>query len=422
MNEQPLIHKAGDISVKRVEIVTARGVIINVTNQVVDIKIYEDIFSPFITGEFRLIDSIAIASILPLVGEERVNIELETPSFKGNENVIREQFFLYKMTDRGNINDSAVVYTLGFMAIEGIADANRKISRVFSGKHSDIATQLLGREGLNTQKNKIVEETNSSTKFISNFWTPSQNMHILLDDATNLKRTPSYVFFENREGFVFSSLESLYTIQPMQKFIEDNYIRDMTSTGKAVRNISEDYQRIQNLHVPEFYDYLDRVQHGFYSSSLTSYDLTTKKYTFKTFFAGNATSSSLNPNAPVTGSAPAHSSATRLYVPKYYGNFNGFGDVTNAGSLQKRVALLKKAESYKIMVEVFGRTDYTVGRVVELEIYKNMPIREGDSNDAIIDKMLSGKYLVSAICHVIDREVHMCQMELIKDSILLNLG
>lgn len=414
--------KAGDVEVKRIEIVAADGTTVNITNQIVDIQIYEDMFSPFITGSFRVIDALSLSSILPLIGEERVNIEIQTPSFSGAGNVISEQFYIYKMGDRGNINDSTVVYTLYFISAEGVMDANRKISKTFQGMHSDIAKSLLGREGLNTPKNQVVESTSTATKIISNFWTPAQTISRLLDDAKNSKGTPSFVFFENREGFVFASLESLYSLDPIQNFVDDNYLRDFSINGKNLRNISEDFKRIRNLHVPEFFDYLDRTQNGFYSSSLTTYDVTTKKYTFKTYFADDNKTGTLNANAPTAGAAPNHSSATRLYVPKAYGNFNGYSDVTDSGAIQQRVSLLKRAEAFKVNIEVPGRTDYTVGRVVTLEIYKDMPIQKGDSSDSILDKMLSGRYLVSAISHNITRTEHLCSMELIKDSLLMNLG
>ena len=75
---------------------------------------------------------------------------------------------------------------------------------------------------------------------------------------------------------------------------------------------------------------------------------------------------------------------------------------------------------YKVNIEVLGRTDYTVGQVVELYIPKATQITKEDPDPR--DMILSGNYLVSAISHVINRENHTCNIELIKNSVLVNLS
>jgi hypothetical protein len=74
-----------------------------------------------------------------------------------------------------------------------------------------------------------------------------------------------------------------------------------------------------------------------------------------------------------------------------------------------------------VEINVFGRTDYTVGQKVYLEMPKPVVITEKDQANAdpqngFIDTMYSGFYIVTAINHVISRENHTCIMELSKDS------
>ena len=82
---------------------------------------------------------------------------------------------------------------------------------------------------------------------------------------------------------------------------------------------------------------------------------------------------------------------------------------------------MKQAESIKIELTVPGRMDYTVGRVVQVDLNKMAPVKKTDPADKIKDKMFSGKYLISAINHFITRDKHECKMELIKDSMILDL-
>ena len=74
------------------------------------------------------------------------------------------------------------------------------------------------------------------------------------------------------------------------------------------------------------------------------------------------------------------------------------------------------AEANKISLDVAGRLDYTVGKVVTLTMNKRQPITKRDTSDETLDKVNSGRYLISAINHVITTQGHTCQMELIKDS------
>jgi hypothetical protein len=111
--------------------------------------------------------------------------------------------------------------------------------------------------------------------------------------------------------------------------------------------------------------------------------------------------------------------STVMFKPKYYNNFSNFGDVTNASIIQERMSLLKQAESTKIEIVVPGRCDYTVGRRVYVKLNKIEPVSKNDKKS--IDNMFSGNYIISAINHYITKEKHECTLELIKDSLLINL-
>ena len=108
-----------------------------------------------------------------------------------------------------------------------------------------------------------------------------------------------------------------------------------------------------------------------------------------------------------------------MFSPKYFNNFSNYGDVTTTNTIQERTSLLKQAESTKLEITVPGRMDYTVGKKVYLKLNKVEPISKKDKDT--VDKMFSGNYLISAVNHFITREKHECTMELIKDSLMINL-
>ena len=130
----------------------------------------------------------------------------------------------------------------------------------------------------------------------------------------------------------------------------------------------------------------------------------------------------LNDFAPASNTNIKTANSMVINYPKYYGAFNGFTDVSNSGTLQKRISQLQQAQSTKLEISVFGRTDYTVGMKVSVSLNRVQPISKGDDDKDIKDTIFSGNYLVSAINHYINRDRHECTLELIKDSFIIDLN
>ena len=276
--------------------------------------------------------------------------------------------------------------------------------------------------GLESKKSVTVEPTFNSVKYISPYWTPIQNIQYLVENAANMNKTPNYVFFENRDGFYFISLESLYDNKHItQQFVYDSYMRDKVPNASDIRNPQEDYRRILDISIPIGFDYLDRLSNGMLGSRQISYDATTKQYTTKVYnmFDRFKEQKHLNPNPLNSDSAVFRSNSTVTLYPKMYGTFQGFGDNTGQKTFQERTSLIKMAQANFLNITVKGRCDYTAGQKVNVKLYKVAPLQYGETDS--MDNMLSGNYLISAINHYINRERHECNMELIKDSLIMKV-
>jgi hypothetical protein len=335
------IRFAGDVSIDKIEIISTNGFSQNVTNQVIAIEMFEDLFSPFISGNVVVKDSLDLANLFPFTGEEYINLTIRTPSYDEPEKIINTQYYIYKMTDRELMGDRSVVYVLHFISSEGIADLNKKLSKTFTGRVSDLARGLITDKlnGLETRKKVFIEATSNNVAFISNYWSPVRNLNYLAAAASNGNTAVDYVFYENRVGFNFNSLEYLYQQPVKQTFIYDSYSRDFTADGKAIRNVEEDYKRIVDISIPEAFDYMDKNRSGMFSSRMISYDLTTKQYINKTFDMLNGFTDNAHLNEfPLASRKNINRPNSLLFTyPKYFNNFNNFKDVTNAHTIQKRM-------------------------------------------------------------------------------------
>lgn len=411
---------AGDVSIRKVEIRSLNGQVANIVNQVESIEIYEDLFAPFITASIVVRESVDYINLFPFLGEEFVYIDVVTPTL---EIPIVGRFYIYKITDRLYTKEREVVYTIKCASEEFITDLNTKISRGYSGQPSEIASAVLTKDGLNTQKKTVVEESGNRVKFTSNFWSPVKCLNYLSSISLNKNKNPSYLFFENRDGFNFRSIDEILKSNTYHKFIKDNYTRDVISgqSASSQQNITEDYKRIVEFEVPVLTDYLKSTQGGYIKSRIVSHNILTKKYTVKNYSIKEDANYNtlLNPTPAYSKYSLANSAASMLNFPTYFSNFSNTGDSSSYKFIQKRMAFFQQLEKYKIHLNAFGRTDYTVGQVVELTIPKATQITAEDTETK--DMILSGRYLISAINHTITRENHICNMELIKNSILTDL-
>jgi len=416
MKSNETLKFAGDVNIDKIRIITPTGFYQDIAAQVINIQLYEDLFSPFISGSLILKESLDLINLFPFIGEEYLELEISTPTLQKNN--IKGKFHIYKMTNREIVGDRSMIYQLHFISIEALADLNKKISKSFAGKVSDMVDRFVKDkyDGLESNKQVFIEPTLNSTKYVSNFWSPVQNITYLCEQAINQNKTPDFVFFENRDGFYFISLESLYSGAAFQEFTYDKYTRDDLPGGGSVRNVEQDYKRITAISIPTGFDYLDRIQSGMISSKMITYDSTKKSYTSKNYTMFNRFEQQKHLNKfPINSNKSIfRNNALIMTEMKAFGNQAGFGDVTNTKILQERTSLMKLAEANKLEITVPGRADYTVGQKIAIVLNKMEQTTEKDGD--ITDKMFSGYYIIAAINHYIDREKHECVMEVIKDS------
>jgi hypothetical protein len=422
MAAQEILRFAGDVDIAKATIISSRGLGQNVLNQIKGIQIFEDLLSPFITGTIILKDSLDLANLFPFIGEEYLELTIKTPTLKkGN---LDGKFYIYKMTDRNMMGDRSVGYQLHFINQYALIDLNKSISKTFGGKVSDIVKELFTDKtnGLQLKSTQYtIEETKNSVKYTSNFWSPVKNILYLTENAVNVDMSPSYTCFENRDGINFLSLGWLYKQPAVQEFVYDNYSRDDRNLGGSVKNLEQDYKRITKLVIPTGVDYMDRITSGIYGSRMYTHDILSKKISSKNFdmLQTYKKKPHLNEFPSASSKAIYRYGSKTMFSPKYYNNFSNFGDVTNTNYIQERISLLKQSESTKVEITVPGKWDYTVGKKVYLKLNKVEPISKKDKDT--LDKLFSGNYIISAINHFVTREMHECTMELIKDSLLVNL-
>jgi hypothetical protein len=420
MQVSKTLRVVGDVELKEVQLNSLNGQVANIIGQIVSIEIFEDLFSPFISLSIVLRESVDFMSMFSFVGEEFIDLEIVTP---GIDKPIKGRFYVYKLTDRQYTKDKEVVYTIKAISEEFLADVNLSLSKSFSGNASEIASKLILKDGLNTKKKVSIDPSTNNAKFVSNYWNPTKCLFHLSSFATDAGKSPSFLFFENRDGFNFKSIDQLLTKPVYQEFVKDNYSRaQQPNSTTTYSNPTEDFKRILEFNVPVVSDYMTDIQSGKIKSRMITHDILTKKYTLKDYSIKKdpVKPTWLNKNPSYSKYALANAASTIINLPKHYNSFNNTADATNSKNLQRRMSFFQMLNTHKVNMQVYGRTDYTVGQIVDLYIPKATQLTKNESDPR--DLILSGKYIISAISHSINRDKHICNIELVKNSVLVDLS
>lgn len=410
---------AGEYTFEYCVLSQAGGNSVDIKNQVDGVVLYEDLYSPFISGTIFLKDSVDIPNLLGRPGATFVSLKIYTPSID-KRFIIQGNFHVYKHSNRVETGDRVQKYELHFISEESFLDEQTQISKFYSGDPHSIVKRIM-RDAYGTEKALEYEESSTSLQYVSNFWTPSKNFRYICENSYNKNNNPSYMFFENRDGFNFLTMDHLSRKTSIQDFSKSNFMAEKRSDANPtslVRNMDMDFKSILQINVDVVYDYLRDKESGMIKSLLITHDLVTKKY--KTNLYGlSSLDSKLNPRSLYSPSLVTDLSPKLMHAIKGYGTFST-RDQTNLNYVQKRLTQIAAFESSKIEIEVFGRTDYTVGRKVNINLNQMREILEAENSDAYLDKTLSGNYIISSIAHRFKNDGHVCTMELVKESTLLS--
>lgn len=387
---------------------------LDIRNQLSGLFIYEDMFSPFISGTAVIRDTLDLLNIYGRGGKNLVRIKITTPGIGKMEGY----FHLYKISDRSKVADRTAVYTLNFVSQESLVDTSLHISKRFSGSPNEIA-EIMYKKYLKTDKKVITSQTSNRTVYVSNYWSAVENLAFLSDNSLSDKNTADFFAFENRDGFNFTSMETVIRQDPIQEFEKSDYVMTVVrpNDGSVVRDINREYRQIQEISVSKVYDFMTDADSGAIRNRMLFHDITRKQYTVQDFEQSSDNKTLLNKNRLYTDNIIQSMRTKIIPARKQFALFEN-SDLSNARFLSKRVMHVSMLQGQKIEIDVMGRLDYTVGKKVHVNLNQLKNITKDMSEDEIQDKILSGFYIVTAILHRFDGKSHSCKLELMKDSTL----
>ena len=417
-----------DSTIQKLDLITSDGTRMNLRKLMIEFSYHEDIYSFCINGYVAVNDAQGFIENLQLTGNEF--IEVNFGKIKDASNSDDQIFRVYKIGDRKpSRNMTSESYKLYFCSEEFILSEQIKVTQSYKGQRiSDIVTDILTNKLKVSDKIDIIDDTIGLYDFIIPRMKPLEAISWL----TTYARPAGHIgcdmlFFESRYGYTFRSLQSMYTddIYGTYKFQLKNLSDDYTKTDDKVTTILE-YEVVKS------YDTLNEVSSGTFANRLISIDPLVRSYYVTDFDYSNYVSKSdkLNQYPPTnylknrlnklqnenyeSVVKVATSNKNEINIPYIKQKQAGIAkDIFIETYIPYRTAQIPLSNYTTIKLTIPGDPGVFVGTPIEFALNT---LDSGKSTKES-DKFYSGKYLVTAVRHIIQSTgIFQTIMEISKES------
>jgi hypothetical protein len=389
-----------------------------------ELNIFDSILVPCMSGNILLKDSVGLSKRLLFDGSEFIEIDIsKDKEFSGTN--IKKTFRVYKQSDKSNVNQTTEAYVLHFVSEEMVYSEQQKISQAYNGTYSNIASSVL-LDYLKVPKNKIsvIESTKGIYSVVVPLLSPIDTMNWLIKRSLSSNDTADFLFFENKKGFNFVSLNKLFSLEPLFTI---NF-----SPKNIVDSVGTEFLGVRDYNMSTSFDILENTRNGFYSNRFIGFDILTRTLVesnlgIKNHYKSNHLNAypnlyiSKNREGKDAGLMPF--SKVNLYPFQLYRKSQEYVKSNDSSKsllidethkyIPQRKAILHNLLQRKMTINVPGNFYISSGNVLEISA-KSFSLNS-DITDKI-DNTISGKYLIVATRHMINPQKHETFCEIATDS------
>jgi hypothetical protein len=390
---------------------------IDISPQIVEFSIYEDITFPVVRGDFTFSDGIDLIANFPISGHEKIEIEFHNPGY--TDISCKYTLQVNRVGDVvTNSQGKIKSYVVETVSQEFITNANQYISEKHKGSVNDIISTIC-KKHTKTKKTLLLnnDPTKGAQDVLVSRMRPFQAIDFYRKRAVSAKyNSSSYVFFENKRGFNFCTIEYLLDNQK-------NNINDKIFFYDTINNIDLKFmnsRNILNLKQTSLVDNTTKMTSGSLNMNVKKFDLLTGKVSTTKYVNSEQqhkikfSSKSAKPIDPLSfEKAYGNTAAVSLLVPFSSESPENFIDV----SLGPKHSFISKMEQNVFNAVVYGDVALTAGDVITIKV----PSAAGFTKTQPLNKYLEGNYLISKLRHRVVKlspmeKSYTIAMELIKGS------
>lgn len=408
---------------------------IDLTNSILSIDYFEDIFSPCITMTMQLINAYSIFNGLPIRGGESVALDIETAS--GNFKLDGERALYVIKVSGLDAQRKSESFTLHLVSREALTNETSRCEKRYNKSQVNIHVRDILQNTLKTNKIGIIEPSSNSYSFIGNNKKP---FHILTwlgpkavstitsvsntsgeDETGQAKGTAGFLFYENYDGFNFRSIDSLVANTQLQSSSSDKegiYKYTFDGIGVIQANDLSNNFKILNYNYEKNIDLLKALRVGIYMNKTYFYDMITNKLSVWKYNLKDEikNSTKLGAQDSIVVSEEFGSSISRILTR-----------VSDHGVLDITGELQTSGRDNADMAKSFSRYNLLFTQALNMNIPCNVNLKAGDiiyaqfpqmerANTGEVDPEQSGNYLIKELRHHFSGGQMVTSLKLVRDS------
>ena len=250
---------------------------IEVSGNIFEIIIYEDLESAWLTGSVIITDDTGIFSKISFKGTEYLTLRISGAE-ENSESIIDKTFLLYALTKTVKVNDTSSTYNFEMIEPHAYVSALKPFSRAYTGSLERTITQIL-----NSELNKTVDLsylTNSISaqgerKYIVPYLTPLEACEVLVDRTTTQFGSPFFLYSSIHDNNLrLGDLDAMLVQEAFNKKIPYTFSQAATNASTSLDPASAS-TTVSHIDFGSPVDSLTQVEEGVYGSFYTNTDVAT---------------------------------------------------------------------------------------------------------------------------------------------------
>jgi hypothetical protein len=402
-------YNPGDIFVNSLTVSSSRGSL-DLTRAFVSSSVYESIFTPGIVADIEVLDTDDQLGNLKIAGDETVSFSFLPPG----GTTASYTFALHKLDDVKSSTGAmkSKTYILKCVSQEALHAKTNIVQKNYDMTISDMVKDI-HKNYMKSQKPLDIEDTKGMQKVIVPSYNPFKAVDTIRRRAVSPQnKSSSYVFFENREGFVFKTIEQLF---------QGSAVKTFNQSDTVGNDINSDVEsNIIAYEVPKQLSSTDRIAYGG-KRRIAQFNFRTHAYEYKdqtpdptSFNSGGTGDYNSSDFKDTYITAPKIPPQSLIVVDAGSGGRPNTGIPEMTADQQAYLGILMQNA---MKIRVTGDTTLKAGDLINA----NIPVKSSTTDYKKNDPLLSGKFLISRLHHKIagagERPRYTCVLEIVKGNL-----
>lgn len=395
---------------------TFSGNQIDMTDNILEIALFESIYDYFIHGEITVVDESGILGRIGMIGQEKLLVR-----FTRDDVEVEKEFFVTDVHRGTTTNETIGTFIATICSEKQMRNAKQVFSRSYSGLNTEIISKI--HSDFFQEDLAEISSGGTSHNVVIPYMKPFQAINLIQKNTFALDRTPLFLF-ENLydANSKLLSFGDLFAQEASEEIVTRNQA-NQDEQGQSERDDPEYRKKAFELEIADAFDTIRLFSNGAFSAFANRIDVSTKSIDLFEFdYKKHA--DYINGNDYLSDRYQVDNRNLNAYRQvknkTYYQNSLGFESLSNLKTVDpfSKMAMdsyVHRHTTSKVNCHVDSIGGLGCGKTVDLFYRINSPAL--DKNQNMKDYANSGKYLIANMRHHIHNREYTMSLELVREGI-----